>query len=125
MNSQTTAALNNRQKISLVQPDLSKQLSSESLQKWHNLDKALRNKTYLSSAVEDTPPFEIKPANDHKLAIAIGLAAIVIFVCLGKGYFFIQDWLDTHPDSKWHGVYAGYFVVVLLWCLRDRIKKWA
>ncbi len=120
-----TAALNNQQQIAMAQPDLSKLLSVESLNKWHALNNALRNKKFQSSAIADTPKIDIKPDDDRKLAIAIGFVAIVIFVCLGKGYFFIQDWLDAHPDSQWHGVYSGYFVVVLIWCLRDRIKKWA
>jgi hypothetical protein len=125
LNSQTTVALNNQRQISLAQPDLSKQLSSSALKKWKELDKNLREKNYLSSAIADTPATENKTLPENRFALAIGVVAIIIFVCLGKGYFFIQDWLDAHPDSQWHWASSGYFVVVLIWCLRDRIKKWA
>lgn len=121
----TMAALNNQPRVLLEQPDLSKQLSPESLRSWRKLDKLLRNKTFQSSATLDTPTTETKPENDHQFAILMGLVAIVIFVCLGKGYFFIQDWLTAHPDSQWHSVTTAYFLIVLIWCLRDRIKKWA
>ncbi len=122
---QARAALNSQQPIALAQPDLSKQLSSSALKKWKQLDKNLREKNYLSSAIADTPATENKTLSENRFALAIGVVAILIFVCLAKGYFFIQDWLDAHPDSQWHGVYSGYFVVVLIWCLRDKIKKWA
>lgn len=114
--------------IALARVDVSKQLSADSFKIWKKMDHALRSDSYTSCTIEETPAIAeaiADSANNNRFAIIIGIVAIILFACLGKGYFFIQDWLEQHPDSRWHWVQNFYFIVFLLWCLRDRLKKWA
>lgn len=104
--------------------DFSAKLSAESRKIWQQLDNTLRTNRYQSVCTHETPIIE-KPNLffTDRFAIILGIAAIIIFICIGKGYFFIQDWLNANPDSKWHWVQNSYLLIVLLWCLRDRLKK--
>lgn len=105
--------------------DFSNLLSKKSLDTWQRFDQDLRNNAYQSVCTEKTPTISIQSSGENKFIFMIAIAAIIIFTCIGKGYFFIEDWLNKNPESILHGIFNGYFVVVLLWCLRDRFKKWA
>lgn len=123
---QTSKQLQNMKNFSELTPvNFQAKLSTQSLNTWQKLDSALRTNTYKSICTKATPI--IKKSNSlfsgDRFAIILGIVALILFFCIGKGYFFIQDWLSAHPSSKWHWVQNSYLFFVLLWCLRDRLKK--